>query len=154
MTIALDTNVLVYAEALVLAPADRPKVQRIEAMLPALGKSGLVIPVQALGELFSVLTRRGGFSRDAAKQRAEDWVESAVATPATDAATMATGQELAARHGLQIWDAVILAAAAEAGATLLLSEDMQDGFTWHGVTVANPFATPPHPLLASYIPPI
>jgi len=28
---------------------------------------------------------------------------------------------------------------------------MQDGFTWSGVTVANPFATNPHPLLAALL---
>jgi hypothetical protein len=32
---------------------------------------------------------------------------------------------------------------------LLLSEDMQDGFVYRGVTVANPFAERIHPLLAS-----
>jgi predicted nucleic acid-binding protein len=35
----------------------------------------------------------------------------------------------------------------EADCRLLLSEDMQDGFIWHGVTIANPFAHPRHPLL-------
>ncbi|TIP50920.1 MAG: PIN domain-containing protein, partial [Mesorhizobium sp.] len=30
---------------------------------------------------------------------------------------------------------------------LLLSEDLQDGFTWGGVTVVNPFASPRHALL-------
>jgi predicted nucleic acid-binding protein len=37
----------------------------------------------------------------------------------------------------------MLAAAAQADCRLLLSEDMQDGFTWRSVTVRNPFATPP-----------
>ncbi|KAA2237899.1 PIN domain-containing protein [Salinarimonas soli] len=55
---------------------------------------------------------------------------------------------LAGSHGLQIWDAVILATAAGAGCALLLSEDMQDGFVWRGVTIANPFAATVHPLLA------
>ncbi|WP_205963481.1 PIN domain-containing protein [Roseicella aquatilis] len=32
--------------------------------------------------------------------------------------------------------------AAEAECRLLLSEDIQDGFTWRGVTVRNPFAAP------------
>jgi predicted nucleic acid-binding protein len=50
-------------------------------------------------------------------------------------------------HGLAVWDAIILATAAEAGCRVLLSEDMQDGFTWGGVTIVNPFASPPHPLL-------
>ena len=37
-------------------------------------------------------------------------------------------------------DAVILSAAAESGCRLLLSQDLQEGFTWNGVTVTNPFA--------------
>jgi predicted nucleic acid-binding protein len=39
----------------------------------------------------------------------------------------------------------MLAAAAQAGCRLLLSEDMQDGFTWRGVTIRNPFAATPPP---------
>jgi hypothetical protein len=31
---------------------------------------------------------------------------------------------------------------------VLLSEDMQHGFVYRGVTVINPFAEPAHPLLA------
>ena len=34
----------------------------------------------------------------------------------------------------------MLAAAEAAGAHLLLSEDLHDGFVWRGVTVSNPFA--------------
>jgi predicted nucleic acid-binding protein len=57
--------------------------------------------------------------------------------------------DLAATHQLDIWDAVILSAASAAGCSLLLSEDLQDGFIWGGVTVVNPFAESLHPLLAS-----
>ena len=46
------------------------------------------------------------------------------------------------------WDSVILAAAAEAGCRLLVSEDMQAGFTCGGVTIVNPFAAKPDPALA------
>ena len=49
------------------------------------------------------------------------------------------------------WDAVILSAAADASCRLLLSGDLQDGFTWSGVTVANPFAKRPHPLLTALL---
>jgi hypothetical protein len=34
---------------------------------------------------------------------------------------------------------------------LLLSEDMKDGFIWHGVTVANPFARSKHLLLKALL---
>jgi predicted nucleic acid-binding protein len=55
--------------------------------------------------------------------------------------------DVAIAHQLAIWDAVILAAASEAGCRVLLSEDMQDGLIWGGVTVVNPFAPSPHRLL-------
>lgn len=42
---------------------------------------------------------------------------------------------------------MIVAVAAEAGCRLLISEDLQDGFTWAGLTIVNPFAQPVHPLL-------
>jgi predicted nucleic acid-binding protein len=60
---------------------------------------------------------------------------------------MLAATDLATDHRLSIWDAVILSAAADSGCRLLLSEDLQDGFTWQGVTVANPFASTLHPLL-------
>lgn len=37
------------------------------------------------------------------------------------------------------------------GADLLLSEDLQDGFAWRGVTIVNPFADVPHPLLTALL---
>jgi predicted nucleic acid-binding protein len=64
---------------------------------------------------------------------------------------MVSAMDLAADHGLTIGDAVVLAASAEAECRLLLSEDLRDGFTWRGVTVANPFAVPVHPLLAALL---
>jgi len=41
----------------------------------------------------------------------------------------------AKRNTAMARDTVILAGAAQAGCRLLLSEDVQDGFTWRGVTV-------------------
>lgn len=44
-----------------------------------------------------------------------------------------------------------VAFAAEAGCRLLLSEDLQEGFTSKGFTVTNPFPTPKNELLASLL---
>ena len=60
-----------------------------------------------------------------------------------------SANNLVADHQLATWDAIIVAVAIEAGCSLLLSEDMQYGFTWGGLLVANPFADPVHPMLAS-----
>jgi len=65
----------------------------------------------------------------------------------TSSSVILTATELSVRHQLGWWDAVILSAAADAGCRLLLSEDLQEGFTWGGVTVTNPFAATRHPLL-------
>ena len=50
---------------------------------------------------------------------------------------------IAATANLRIFDAITLAAAAEAGCDLLVSEDFQDGFRWRSVTVTNPFGPSP-----------
>ena len=64
---------------------------------------------------------------------------------------MLAAADLAIDHQLSIWDSVVLFAAAESGCRLLLTEDMQEGFTWKGVTVTNPFATSKHELLAALL---
>ena len=46
---------------------------------------------------------------------------------------------IAERHGYNIYDALILAAALGAGCDLLYSEDMQDGQTIDALTIRNPF---------------
>ena len=64
---------------------------------------------------------------------------------------MLSAADLAADHRFGIWNAVVLSAAARAGCRLLLSEDVQDGFTWSGVTVVDRFALPRPPLLAALL---
>jgi len=44
-----------------------------------------------------------------------------------------------------------LSAAAAADCRLLLTEDLQDGFTWRGVTVTNPFVPTRHELLSALL---
>jgi predicted nucleic acid-binding protein len=100
----------------------------------------VMVPAQALGELFVVLTRKA--KRDAAEARSAvlSWSDSFPLIDTTPA-VIHEAMELVTTHRLGFWDAVMLAGAAQAGCRLLLSEDMQDGFIWRGVTVRNPFST-------------
>lgn len=146
MRLALDTNILAYAEG--VNGADRRDAAL--TLLRALPQEAVIVPVQVLGELVAVLVRKAGYSRGEARDALLGWRDTF--TPVdTSAEMMATAADLAADHGLGIWDAVILAAAARSGCRLLLSEDFQDGFTWGGVTVTNPFAAARHPLLAAIL---
>ncbi len=144
MNVALDTNVLVYFEGI----NDRERRDAAQELVRRLAPHRLVLPAQVLGELYSVLTGKGRMQAVAARPIVERWRMLAHIAP-TAAATVAAALELVTAHRLQFWDAVILAAAAEAECQLLLSEDMHDGFVWRGVTVANPFAATPHPLLVA-----
>lgn len=140
MRIALDTNVLAYAEG--VNGADRKA--SATRILTGLVEEEIVLPVQALGELFAVLTRKAGWAPSQARKAILDWHDAFRAVD-TSPQVLLDAMELATSHQLSLWDAIMLAAAAQAGCRLLLSEDMQDGFTWRGVTVRNPFTTAPLP---------
>jgi predicted nucleic acid-binding protein len=103
-----------------------------------------------LGELFRLLTEKAKCSPDISRSRIQQWADSFEVADSCWA-SFQSAFDLTADHGLQIWDALILAVTAENRCRILLSEDMQDGFTWRGVTVVNPYKIPAHPLLASLL---
>jgi predicted nucleic acid-binding protein len=144
--VALDTNIMAYAEGI-----DDHRMQAIAVDLVLKLPSGdTILPVQTLGELFNVLVRKGGRSRDAARTAVLKWRDGFPVIETSAAITLAAA-DLAVDHRLNIWDSVILSAAAQAGCRLLLSQDFQNGFTWNGVTVTDPFLAPRHPLLEAVI---
>ena len=146
MRIALDTNLLVYAEGI----GDEPRCRAARDVIAGLPMEGVVIPVQVLGELHRVLEGKGGRPAGEVRDAALSWADAFTIADSTWSA-MGGAFDLVADHSLQIWDALILSVAAEHKCRLLLSEDLQNGFTWCGVTVANPFSDTKHPLLRAAI---
>lgn len=146
MRIGLDTNILVYAEGV----NGEAMSKASKTVLAALPTQDILLPAQVLGELFAVLTRKAGRTPAQARDAVMQWRDS-YATVDTSSQVLLAAVDLAADHHFAIWDAVIMAAVAEAECRLLLSEDLQDGFSWRGVTVVNPFAEHRHPLLAALI---
>jgi predicted nucleic acid-binding protein len=146
INVAIDTNVLAYAEGV----NDAARKGAALSLLQALPPETTLIPVQALAELFVVLVRKARRRPAAAGAAILSWGD-AFPLIETSPSILASAADLANDHQLSLWDAVILAAAAEARCRLLLSEDLQNGFTWSGVTVVNPFARTKHPLLAALI---
>jgi predicted nucleic acid-binding protein len=146
MKVALDTNVLAYVEGV----GDLARQALAEDVLARLGAGRVTLPSQVAGELYNVLRRKKGLSGVEATEIVSRWIGFYGLT-AHSPDLFSEALALAARHDKQIWDALILTIAASAGCHLLLSEDMQDGFVYRGVTVANPFAETPHPLLASLL---
>jgi predicted nucleic acid-binding protein len=119
-------------------------------LIRRLPQETIALPAQVLGELFNVLVRKGGRSRSDARDALLNWRD-AFPVIETSPAVMTAAADIATDHQLGIWDAVLLSAASHAGCRLLLSEDFQEGFTWGGVTVVNPFSWPLHVLLRALL---
>ena len=141
MRVALDTNILAYAEGL----GDERRCAFAVQCLEKLTAPDVLIPAQALGELSRVLT---GKARRTAFQAREAILAWSDAFEVADSSWFAfqAALDLTVDHQLPMWDALILGVAAEHRCRWLLSEDFQQGFTWRGVTVMNPF-TQPHDLM-------
>src|SRR5580693_6983524 len=107
MRVALDTNVLAYAEGANGALRRDQTLKLIQRLPP----DSVVLPAQALGELFNVLVRKA--QRRPARARAAilSWRDT-YAVVDTSAAVIVNATDLASDHGLTIWDSVMLAASA------------------------------------------
>ena len=146
MRVALDTNVLAYAEG-VNGAARKVDALTLIQRLPA---GSALLPIQTLGELFQLLVRKVNRTPAQARAAILGWRD-AFPLIETSESVILGAAELAATHRFSFWDGVVLASAAVGGCRLLLSEDLQEGFTWNAVTVTNPFAVSPHPLLAALL---
>jgi predicted nucleic acid-binding protein len=144
MRLALDTNILAYAEGL----GDAARCSQARRWVARAGQADTVLPSQVLGELQRVLVIKARRTPDAARAAVLGWTD-AFEVASSGWTALQSALDLCADHQLAVWDALILATAAESRCRLLLSEDLQHGFTWRGVTVVSPFIAPAHPLLAA-----
>ena len=144
MRVAFDTNILVYVEGVNGRESKARARELVTRIMPGNG----MVPVQALGELFNVLVRKAKWTPRRARTAVDSWCKTLVPI-GTSLEILQLAVEIATAHRLRIWDSVMIGAASEAGCRLLLSEDLQHGFAWQGVTVVNPFTEPRYPLLAA-----
>lgn len=127
----LDTNILIYATL-----ADDPRAATAQALLA----TGGLISVQVLNEFASVARRK----------LKRSWPEVSATLAALrilcpdvrpfDLDSHKAALEIAQRDGIAFYDALIVVSALQAGCTMLLTEDMQDGRVIDGrLTIRNPF---------------
>jgi predicted nucleic acid-binding protein len=134
----IDTNVLVYAHDI-----DAGRKQRTaENILLSIrqDRSGAV-SMQVLQEFYTTVTRKlaSPLPKEEARAIIDDFAYWCVETTPEEI-KRAFRIEDEARIGF--WDALIVAAAIRAGATRILSEDLNPGQTIAGIQIENPFAVP------------
>ena len=135
-----DSNVFVYA----LDDEDPMRqgvAQRLLARHASAGHT-LVLSNQVLLETYNVLTRKKRAPPSVALAAVRLLMQHEVVAPSAAAALAAL--ELAVRHGVGTWDALIVQAAMDAGCDTLYSEDLQNGRRFGALEVVNPFVLGAH----------
>jgi predicted nucleic acid-binding protein len=134
----VDTNVLVYAY-------DRGAGSKHEIALSHVEKLWLkgngVISTQVLQELYVNVRRKAQkpISIDQARALISDYL--AWDPVVNDGASLLEAIDAERRYKLSFWDSLIVVAAQKSGASVLLSEDFNDGQKFGPVQVQNPFQT-------------
>ncbi|MDP1646770.1 MAG: PIN domain-containing protein [Rubrivivax sp.] len=126
----VDTNVLLY-----LISADAAKAARVEPLLAG----RVIVSVQVLNEFANVARRKHALPWPALTRVLADIRHFATVRPLT--LTMhERALALAERYRFGVYDALIAAAALEAGCETLLTEDLQHGQVLEKtLTIRNPF---------------
>ena len=148
MRFAIDSNVLVYA-----FQRDDMRIAVADAIVRGLDGADVLLPVQVLGEVINVVRRKYPDRLYEAAIAVGTW-SVLFPTAQTTVEDVIEALEVAERYRLQYWDSVIITVAARAGAGVLLTEDMQDGATVHGVRLVNPFFAANHALIDALLTPL
>jgi predicted nucleic acid-binding protein len=132
----LDTNVMVYA----YDGSDAEKCEKSQAILRSCWSNGSgLLSTQVLQEFYVTVTRKLPKNLSRTKAREVLSIYSAWPVYQPTPADVIAASELEEKHSLSFWDALIIVAAQNSGATTLVSEDMQDGRQIGSLKIMNPF---------------
>jgi predicted nucleic acid-binding protein len=140
----VDTNVLVYAR-----DASEPEKQpRAREWLERLWmeRSG-ALSFQVLQEFYVTVTQKLEPGLEASLARSDVRSLLAWRPISADPFLLEDAFALEDRHSISWWDALIVAAARMARCRYLISEDLQDGKEYEGLTIVNPFLRSPAEVL-------
>lgn len=130
----LDTNVLIY----MYSSADPGKRIRAQELFDRhLESNRILISTQVVQEFYAVGSRKLDIPRRQLGEIAARLLDLSpiVVGPAHIASAIQTSE----LHQISFWDSLILAAAQSGGASVLYTEDLNDGQQYGTVTVRNPF---------------
>lgn len=146
MRFTLDSNILVYA---VDVGAGERHAMAADVLVRAMAADA-ILTTQAVGEFLAVARRKNPSTFVLAASEAARWTTIFPVAPTTSDHLIAAAA-MAERFRLQFWDCVIWQAALAGGASIFVSEDLQDGLSIEGMTVLDPFpASNAHRLAALF----
>ncbi|MGD0730426.1 MAG: PIN domain-containing protein [Terracidiphilus sp.] len=134
--IFVDTNVLVYA--LDVDAGDKHEAAK-STLSELWDQDSGAVSMQVLQEFYSTVTRKLATpqSREKARLIVSQYALWCIATTPKE---IEHAFRIEDEARINFWDAMIVAAAAKAGATRILSEDLNPGQIIAGIVIENPFA--------------
>ncbi len=102
--------------------------------------SGIVLSTQVVQEFYAAGSRKMGIPRPVLTQIVNEFLRLPLIVIGPP--HIRSAMESAERHQISFWDALILAAAQSAGATVLYTEGLNHGQRYGEVLVRNPFREP------------
>jgi predicted nucleic acid-binding protein len=130
----LDTNVILYA----VSPRGGEVTKYLKAF-EILEGARFVTSAQVLQEFFVNATRK--IPKPLSIFEATVWIEKLALRPVVSITQglVASAISTSTRYQTSYWDGAIIAAAEQAGAPILYSEDLNHGQLYGSVRVVNPF---------------
>ena len=148
MRFSYDASILFYS-------ADRDAGRRYAMATDLVDRAmqaDCILTLQSLAEFFHAVTRKGKRTPADAAGFIADW-RAVFPVHAADDACLADAIDAVRQNRISFWDAMLWAVVRQARCTLLLSEDMQDGRRFGGLTIVNPFRPENAALIDRILPP-
>ncbi|MBD2596152.1 PIN domain-containing protein [Nostoc spongiaeforme FACHB-130] len=133
----VDSNIWLYR--FILNSSETSAVQKQQIATTVTSQENLLVSIQVINEVCANLIRKAGFDNSQIQNLIEDFSEGCEILPVS-LETLQYAVKLRDRYLLSFWDSLIVASAVLGQASILYSEDMQDGLMIeNALQIVNPF---------------
>ena len=131
----VDTNIWLYA---FISSQDSEKSKKAQEFILT-HQGNLVVRTQVINEVCVNLIRKANMSEESVREVIKSFYRR-YDVLVLEKSMLIKASELRQRYAISYWDSLIVASALAANATVLYSEDMQDGLVVDGrLTIKSPF---------------
>jgi predicted nucleic acid-binding protein len=120
----VDSNLWLYC--LIPDPTQADDQRKRDQAIALISQFTPIVSTQVINEVCSVLQRKAKFQESQIRQLLQAFSDRSTIVE-LNTETLIQASDLRLKHGFSFWDGLIVASAIAANATILYSEDMQDG---------------------------
>ncbi len=133
----IDSNIWLYR--FIINPRDTNAIPKQQIATTVTNSQNILISTQVVNEVCANLIRKAGFNNAQIQILLEELAQGCEILPVS-LETLQSAVKLRDRYLLSFWDSLIVASAVLGGASILYSEDMQDGLMLeNSLQIVNPF---------------